>query len=313
MRLLAVYPGEGEPPGFDLLLGWMAASGHEVRALTAAALDPGFARHAGRLIDEFAPDLVIGAGPAGWVALGLARGCDLATVLIAHDTGTPPDMFVVVDRVLVPSGWLAARLRASGGVVAEMLPWPVAPVDADDTREFLTVVDPTPERGAALFARLAELLARGRPDIPILVVPSGPDVVTPLLSEAARAQIVASPALPLADILALTRVLVLPLLVEDAAAYVAATAMVSGVPVLASDRGALLEIIGLGGLAVPLPAIVLTDPHAMPGEAETRHWADAAARLWDEHVAYGTAGRAHAAREQAGLRDRYETFWLESR
>jgi hypothetical protein len=55
------------------------------------------------------------------------------------------------------------------------LPPPIEPeqvIAENPQRIFLTMINPSPEKGATVFARLAEEISRQRPDLPILVIES---------------------------------------------------------------------------------------------------------------------------------------------
>jgi len=318
MRLLAAHPAAWTPAGLDTILLWAAQAGHTVQRVPIGAADPGFASWADALIARETPDLVLafGPGPAACAVLPLARMRDIATLLLLHEDPGQPEPFAAADRILVPSAWLASRLRARYGAVAEILPWPLSPPNADDDGEgrgFLGIVDPTPLRGGAVFGRIAGLLAETRPDIPMLVVAGQGPPDLPGLDEGTLRQIVVSPPLEPAALLALTRVLLMPFVAEDGAALVAAEASMHGVPTIVSDRGALPEMAGPGGLVVQLPPIVLEDPRLLPGAAETSGWVRAIERAWDEGTSSQAACEQAIARHgPATLRAAYDRFLRES-
>ncbi len=119
---------------------------------------------------------------------------------------------------------------------------------------FVTFVNPLPAKGLYAFARIAEVLSRRRPDIRLLVIEgrSGPDWRQATGIDLARLpNVTARPAMPdPRAFYAVTKVLLMPSLWNESFGLAAAEAMMNGIPVLASNRGALPETIG-----VALPTI----------------------------------------------------------
>ena len=112
----------------------------------------------------------------------------------------------------------------------------------------MTFVNPTPRKGALLFARLADMLGSRRPDIPILVVQSaaGAGGLNAIhgLDFGRYPHIMAAPATPRpADFFGLTRILLVPSVFREPFGRVAAEALINGIPPLVSDRGALPETV----------------------------------------------------------------------
>lgn len=189
----------------------------------------------------------------------------------------------------------------------------------EDARRFLTFVNPSLHKGAALFARLADTLGRARPDIPILIVQSGVRAArlgaVEGLDLTQYSQIVISP--PIADarvLYGLTRLLLVPSVFHEPFGRVAAEAMINGIPALVSDRGALPETVGDGGIVLPVPAWMQPDSHRVPDADELKPWLEAVVRLWDDTAAYRratTAARAAAHRlyDETGLRRRHAAFF----
>ena len=205
--------------------------------------------------------------------------------------------FAHTDQVLAASPALASAYHARIGLHAASIPPPLdwsvieAPAEA---RGFVTFVNPSLHKGAALFARLADMLGTRRPDIPMLIVQSGQDAsalaAIPGLDLARHRQILVSPSLPQpSDIFALTRILLVPSLFEEPFGRIAAEAMVNGVPPLVSDRGALPGTVDDGGLVLPIPSWMQPGTRRLPEEAEVEPWFDAVTGLWDDPARYAAA------------------------
>ena len=271
------------------------------------------------------PDVVLAYGfhPAVHDGLATARRGGARTIYTVRGVGyDDPRWYQHADRVLMNTGFAARHFARTAGVFSATLPSPLvwreieAPVE---TRGFVTFVNPSLRKGLALFARLADMLARRRPDIPMLIVGSGSDpavlAAIPELNLASYPQILVSPPLPHPrDIWGLTRILVAPSVFDEPFGRVAAEAMINGIPVLVSDRGGLAETVAEGGIVLPLPTWMRPETRIVPSEAEVEPWFGAVVRLWDDSFAYDQAARtarAAAVRlyDEASLRRRYLAYF----
>jgi len=62
--------------------------------------------------------------------------------------------------------------------------------------------------------------------------------------------------------------------------------MVNGIPVIASDRGALPETLGGAGIVLPLPERITQATRMLPTAEEVAPWVEAVIRLWDDAEFY---------------------------
>lgn len=277
------------------------------------------------ILREFRPDLVLTYGnhPVLIGALHAARACGAATVRTVRAYGYEHRAwFDDTDRVLTNSRYVARHYQERIGLNSTALPSPILWSDVlgpEATRRFLTFVNPSLHKGAALFVRLADMLGRARPDIPILVVQSG-DAAARLgaidgLDLTRYAQIVVSPPIPDArDLYGLTRLLLVPSVFHEPFGRVAAEAMINGIPALVSDRGALPETVDDGGVVLPVPAWLEPGSCLVPEAAELKPWFEAVTRLWDDPAEYqrvATAARtaAHRLYDETSLRRRHAAFF----
>ena len=158
-----------------------------------------------------------------------------------------------------------------------MIPYPVRldrgiAEDADPT--YVTFVNPRPEKGAAVFARIALELGRRRPEIPLLVVEgrgtaAGLARVPVDLSELPNLHRMANTPDP-RDFYRVSRVVLMPSLWRESLGRVAVEAMANGIPVLASDRGALPETLGDAGFVLTIPERYTPSSLAVPTCARWR-------------------------------------------
>ena len=228
--------------------------------------------------------------------------------------------FAHADRVLATSPYLARAYHDRIGLHADGIPSPIdaaALLAPPEARSFATFVNPSPHKGAALFARLAAMLGQARPDIPLLVVQSGRDAsglaAIPGLDLAQYGTVATSPVLPPRDLYALTRILLVPSLFDEPFGRVAAEAMLNGIPPLVSNRGGLPETVGEGGTVLPVPSWMQPTTRGIPDAHEVQPWFDALTRLWDDPAAYAQASaRAQATATtlyaEATLRPRYLAY-----
>lgn len=270
------------------------------------------------------PDLMIayGGDPIVHQALRQARAQGTRTVFSLRAWGYEDRRwFTHADRVLTPSLYLARGYRDRIGLYADGIPSPLdaaAILAPPEARSFVTIVNPSPHKGAALFARLAAMLGVARPDIPLLIVESGRSAQmlagVPGLNLAQYSQILTIPALPNPrDIYALTRILLVPSVFDEPFGRVAAEAMLNGIPPLVSDRGGLSETVGPGGQVLPIPPWMRPDTRRIPEPHEVQPWFDAVTRLWDDPAAYAAAAAqaqttANALYAEATLRPSYLAY-----
>jgi glycosyltransferase involved in cell wall biosynthesis/GT2 family glycosyltransferase len=171
----------------------------------------------------------------------------------------------------------------------------------EGTACYVTFVNPEPIKGLYVFARIAAQLACRRPDIPLLVMSgrsrAGWQQQTGIdLSQLPNVTIRSSAPDP-REFYAATRLLLMPSLWNESFGLVAAEAMLNGIPVLASNRGALPETIGHAGFLFDIPARYTSGTRDVPTPEEVEPWVETIIRLWDHAAEYDS--RSHAAREHA--------------
>ena len=114
---------------------------------------------------------------------------------------------------------------------------------------FFTMINPAPEKGLMLMARLAEELSVQRPDIPLMFIESrgsAAKLVAAGLSAGydlrRHENVMMSPVLAQPkEIYVATRVLLAPSVWNEPAGRVAAEALLNGIPPLVSDHGVFLK------------------------------------------------------------------------
>ena len=148
------------------------------------------------------------------------------------------------------------------------------PLTPGASRDYVTFINPQPEKGAAVFARIALELGRRRPDIPLLVVEGrgkadGLAGLPVNLSELTNLHRMANTPDP-RDFYRVSRAVLMPSLWRESLGRVPIEAMANGIPVLASDRGALPETLGDAGFVFTIPERCTPASGIVPTAQETR-------------------------------------------
>lgn len=269
-----------------------------------------FDRRIDALIGEFVPNVLLAYGAEERdhriAAVARARGCTV--VLALHNLAYQSIALPPHDALLVPSQFLVGRYRNVTRRPIGALPPPMWDPDTRvDSHEgvFFTFFNPERAKGAELVVRLAAAL----PELPFLIVAGragGPEF-------AAIAQrlgydptnlrnVTVSPGGVLVrEVLALTRAVLMPSLVEEAAGRVAAEALANGIPAIVSDSGALPETVIPGGQVVPWHRD--TGGLATIDEAGLARWVAAVQKLADEDHWRDACAVAEATRVRWNVAD----------
>lgn len=176
-----------------------------------------------------------------------------------------PEFWESIDEILTPSRFLTDQYRTRQHIESTPIPSPfdINDVIAEDRDPiFFTMVNPSPEKGLMLFARLAEECSKRRPDIPFLVVESrGSGGMLVRVGLAAgfdlrrHENIMLSSAVPQPrDIYLAAKAILAPSFCEESFGRVAAEAMLNGIPPLCSNRGGMTEICSGAGFVLDVPA-----------------------------------------------------------
>lgn len=248
------------------------------------------------------PQRVLPLVAAAWdaTAIVVQSGTALAPMVLASlETGRPTAVYLhnvevhqlrgmlMADPSLLyfaNSDFTAARWRALCGLACEVIPPVVRPEGymAAGGGSKVLFVNPTPIKGVEIMFALAAQC----PDVQFLVVESWH--LEPNWRQMCRNRAQAlgnvewqGPTDDMRPLFAQSRLLLMPSVWEESFGRTVIEAQLNGLPVLASQRGALPQTVGAGGL--------LVDPHA-PIWA----WASALRRLMAGHDAYSAAARSHA-------------------
>ncbi len=199
----------------------------------------------------------------------------------------------LADALLAPTTFVADACREAFALPSALV---AAPVDVDravagaSEPRYITFVDPTTDGGAYPFARIADELGRRRPDIPLLVVEGrGTEATLDVCGVDLRVHgnvNVLSPTDDARSYWAVTRLAIMPSLGAEGQPTVAVEALLNKIPVVASDRGGLPEVIGDAGMCLPLPSRLTPATCMLPTADEVLPWVDTIIRIWDDASAY---------------------------
>ncbi len=244
---------------------------------------------AAEVMARFRPDLAIVQmlHPEPLLRILAARG--IPSAVYVHEVESIDDLGPL-GREGVPflanSQFTAARLREQCGIDADIIRPLIEPryyVVTAPRRERALFINTVPRKGLEIVLRLAQ----SRPDIPFDLVLNWvlkPNQVEALSKRAAVAgNITLHPPTPdMRPLYARARLLLAPSQWEEAWGRVVTEAHLNGIPVLASSRGGLPELVGPGGILLPADA-----PHAA--------WLAALGQLWDDPEAYARYSAAAAS------------------
>jgi glycosyltransferase involved in cell wall biosynthesis len=249
-----------------------------------------------RFLEYFQPDVVITIDfdPISRGMIALAKRRDIPVVFTVHNFAhNHVRSFEWVDYCTTPSEFARRYYWEQLGLACQALPNPVnwnrVRADNADAR-FVTFVNPSIEKGVFAFARMADELGRRRPDIPLLVVESRGNWTTLAscgLDPFAHGNVQCMPNThDPRQFWRKTKVLLMPSLWWESQGLVAVEAMINGIPVIGSDRGAIPETLGDSGYHLALPERLTPFSRTLPDVSEVEPWIDTVIRLWDDPILY---------------------------
>jgi glycosyltransferase involved in cell wall biosynthesis/GT2 family glycosyltransferase len=276
-------------------------------------------------LKNFQPDVVwtYGGDPAALSMIELAKRFDIPVVFSLHNFEyNHPLPFQMVDYAVVPSEFARNYYWKTLGLACQRLPnmidWQRVLV-SDRQPRYVTFVNPELVKGVFVFARIAEELARRRPDIHFLVVesrgqPNGLSEIGLDLKKLPNIRWMENTVDP-RDFYKLTKMVLLPSLWNENFPLVAAEATLNGIPVLGSSRGGIPEVLGSSGFLFDIPNRYTPHSRMFPTAEEVEPWIETIERLWDDEEFYRQA--CEASRREAErwrpsqISDVYRKFFSE--
>jgi glycosyltransferase involved in cell wall biosynthesis len=245
-----------------------------------------------QVLERFQPEILLtyGGHPACLELMRRARAKGIVVVFHLHNFGYGDRRgFADVSAVIFPSEYSRRHYRRTMRLDGPAIPDPIRldkVVAADREPSYATFINPQPEKGASVFARIAFELGRRRPDIPLLVVEgrgkadglAGLPVDLSGLKSLNRMANTPDPR----DFYRVGRMILMPSLWRESLGRVPIEAMANGIPVLASDRGALPETLGDSGFVFTIPERCTPTSNVVPTAQEVAPWVAVVERLWDD-------------------------------
>jgi glycosyltransferase involved in cell wall biosynthesis len=115
------------------------------------------------------------------------------------------------------------------------------------------------------------------------------------------------------DFYRVSRVVLMPSLWRESFGRVAAEALLNGIPVLASRRGALPEVLREAGFLFDIPERYTPESRIVPTAEEVAPWVETVIRLWDDAAFYEQESRGSVAAAEAWRPERlapqYDAFF----
>ncbi|MBQ9372415.1 MAG: glycosyltransferase family 4 protein [Thermoguttaceae bacterium] len=241
-------------------------------------------------IAEFSSDVFLSYGAYRTALNGprIARRFGATTVFyLCNHSYRRKELFNEYDACVVPSEHTRKHYRDLIGLDALVLP-PIIDeartLTDSNTREFVTLINLSREKGLFFFLGIARELEKRRPEIPLLVVESRTSALEllkiPGASALSNLHVMKTTTRP-SEIYARTRITLVPSLCEETFGRVAVESALNGIPVLTSGRGALSEVLP-SEFCLPIPKRFTPFVNAPPTPDEVAPWVDAIIRLWDD-------------------------------
>jgi len=276
-----------------------------------------------RFLESYRPDVVFSDGEdvLSRGMMSMAKNRDIPIICSVHNFAqNAVDAFWCSDFCTVSSQFARRAYWETLGVACHCIPRPVDWTRAQATHRsprFVTFVNPCLDKGVLVFARIAECLMSRRPDIPLLVVESrgsretmaAQGVGDELLGRIRFQPIAPDPR----SFWGVSKLALIPSVRWEDQPLVAIEAMINGVPVIASDRGAIQETLGESGFTLSLPDDLTPVSEIGPTAEDVELWIEIIIRLWDDERLYAreSAKAKHEAQrwDRQRLRPRWTDFF----
>ena len=247
----------------------------------------------------FQPDvyLTYGGYPTALAAALIARHMNVKNVFYLCNLGyNNKRLFGEFDAFIVPSRFSQVYYKRLLNVDCRVLSPLIDEskvLTANNSKRFLTFINPSPEKGLYFFIGIARELNRVRPDIPILIVEGRSKLTSKGFSQIEKAltnlsvmENVTDPRLFYSQ----TRILLVPSLCHETFCRVVVEASMNKIPVICSNRGALPETAIDPRYVLDIPNRFTPFSQSVPNQEEVAPWVEKIVELWDSPNLRDTIG-----------------------
>ncbi|MFW6180083.1 MAG: ATP-grasp fold amidoligase family protein, partial [Desulfohalobiaceae bacterium] len=268
-----------------------------------------FFQRAVKALHEIKPDVVIAYGSSKLLQSLVREArkvCRSLIFYLANPSYSDPELFWPFDLVLTNSNFMVKYYRDKIGIECKVLrtllpetqlpdPEYTLACRAPEQRQngFITLVNPSLEKGATLFARLVLMAYKFHPEWTFLAVEgrmndeqwrkAGLD-----LSNQPNVFWIPNQK-DMRRVYARTSILLFPSFWIEAAGRVGVEAQLGGIPVLGSNHAGIPELLNGGGFLFDIPERCRQKYQNIPTEAEVRPWLDTLYKLMDDEDYYREA------------------------
>lgn len=279
---------QGRAQGIDQVM--MQVQAQRRTAMTATE-EMAFRDLAADWLKRVRPDVVLTYGGL-LLDLELRRMARRAGAVVAFYLANPQykraETFQDVDLVLTNSGSTAElydQRLALKSVNIGLFVDPAPVLVAQRSLDYVTFINPQPEKGVTLFLKLVARAARECPDMRFLVVESRATLATAMdrlkLAPSLLERVTLLPRQDdMREVYRQTRVVLMPSFWFEAAGRVLIEATANAIPVLATNRGGIPETLAGGGVLLDIPERCTKDYWHVPSDAEVEPWWSALQALW---------------------------------
>ena len=262
-----------------------------------------------RVLDTYQPDVLLLYGSRRYERslLRKARERGIATVFyLVHPGYKKLEAFTHVDHIFTDTEatrqLFAERFGFNCQVIGKFIEKPTVPANASQ-QQYITFINPSPEKGVTLFLRIVQLAAQTVPEAKFLVVES-----RSRLAEAERRTGINLSRYPnltrvglqkdMGAVYAATKVLLALSLWHDSGPRVSVEALSMGIPAVVNNPGGLPELVGDAGIVIDPPPPLVKDHWLVPPLTDAIPWVDVLRSLLTDDILYEQYRQASLRRWQ---------------
>lgn len=264
-----------------------------------------------KTIRSIEPEVVVtyGGREFGYAMLTLSRLEGAKVVTTIHNCAySNKEYFDGSNLIVVPSEFSVKFYADRVGIQSKAIP-PFLNRSASTwsenrhLREFVTFINPDTNKGICWMIRVLKVMNEMRPDIKFLFVEGRAGTgflkqIGHLLKNIDNLYWMQNTTNP-KDYYERSKIVIVPSFWNETFGRVPVEAMLNGIPVIASDRGSLPEVVGNDGILLNIPAQYTPETMTIPTNQEVMPWVNAIIKLWDDRRFYeqlSNQGRLRAKR-----------------